>query len=675
MNMNLESNTISRRSFLKASGVVGAAGILAACGGSSSSTATSGAASGAVAAPNTTGATPLTEFITWESANRELESWNYLYSQMASDANVVSNLVDSLMSCDCYGKLVPAIASSWEHNEDSSVWTWHLREDVDWCDVNGEIKGHVTSKDFLVGLEWCLNAYKNEANNTSMPTSTVVGAEEYYEYTKELGDAAADLTYEDMLAQGVGVEAPDDYTITYTCLTPCPYFDSVASYSSFSPAPQELIDELGVDGFRAMDYSNMWYNGAYLIEEFIQQNTKSFIPNPNYYDADNHARFERVTVTMISDGTVTFQLYQNRELDEMDVGESTMTTIQSDPSSEYNAQLCEKRPKKYSYQMHWNYQKNNADGTLDNNWNKAIANTAFRQCLYRGLNLIPYYARTNKINPLKCENDFYTMPGVCYNTQGAEYTTLVEKKMYFAGEEYDGKTMKRMRGQDITALKAQAMEELTAIGVTFPVNCTYFIMSGSTTALDNATVLKQCFTDSLGDDFVVLDIQTYVSSQTQEVRNPQLQSFFANGWGADFADPSNFLGQEILHDDNAYYAQNYSNIAKVVKAGPADWQADLIAQYEEFTDKVNTAAAIIDDTDARYEAFAEAEACMLNYGLSCPQQYEVSWSLTHANDYSKINAMFGGFNYKYVDWETSEEAYTTEQYEAFAAAYDAATKA
>ena len=44
MNMNFESRSISRRSFLKASGVVGAASILAACGGSSSSTAASGTA-------------------------------------------------------------------------------------------------------------------------------------------------------------------------------------------------------------------------------------------------------------------------------------------------------------------------------------------------------------------------------------------------------------------------------------------------------------------------------------------------------------------------------------------------------------------------------------------------------------------------------------------------------
>ena len=33
-----------------------------------------------------------------------------------------------------------------------------------------------------------------------------------------------------------------------------------------------------MEGFRACDYTTMWYNGPYLMEEFIQGNTKSFIP-------------------------------------------------------------------------------------------------------------------------------------------------------------------------------------------------------------------------------------------------------------------------------------------------------------------------------------------------------------------------------------------------------------
>ena len=670
------SFNFDRRTFLKGAGAVGAASLLAACGEKSNNTGNGAAASGA-AAPNSTGATPLKEFISFESGNRELESWNMLYTQKAEDANVVTNLWDGLLSFDCYGKVVPAIASSWEHNEDATVWTFHLRDDVDWVDCNGEVKAHLTSKDFLVGFEWVMNAIKNEANNTSMPNDTIVGAYEYYELTKEAGDAAADMTYEDMLAAGVGIEAPDDYTLVFTCPSACPYFDTVAAYNSFYPVAPALIEELGVDGFRSCDNTTMWYNGPYVVEEYIQGNTKSYIPNPNYYDAANVSRFERFTVTMISDGSISLQLYQSRELDEVDLGESNITTIQSDPSNEYNQQLCEKRAKKFSYCFIFNYDKKNTDGTPDENWNKAIANKAFRQCFSKGMVLNKFFARYNPINPLKCENDFFTMKGLCYTSDGTDYTNLVAKEMGLDGEAYDGKTMKRLRANngDITELKKQAMEELSAIGVTFPVHCSYYILAGSTSALDSVTVLKQCFTDSFGDDFIVLDINTFVSSTMKEVVAPKLQSFVHMGWGADFGDPINFLTQIIVHDDNAYYSCNMTNIAGIVNNGPASYQKDLVAAYEKFTDLVNEGRAIVDDTDARYAAFAKAEAYFLDENLIFPTVYDITWCLTHVNEYSKINAMYGPCNYKAVNWETSEEAYTTEQYDEFAAAFDAATQA
>ena len=676
MSINFESHKLDRRSFLKGAGMVGAASLLAACGGKSDNGSSAASTSGA-AAPNTTGATPLKEFISFESGNRELESWNILYTQKAEDANVITNLWDGLLSFDCYGKVVPAIASSWEHNDDSTVWTFHLRDDVDWVDANGEVKDHLTSKDFLVGFEWVMNAYKNEANNTSMPNDTVAGAADYYEQTKAAGDAAADMTYEDMLAAGVGIEAPDDYTLVFTCKDPCPYFDTVAAYNSFYPVAPALLDELGIEGFRGCDNTTMWYNGPYVVEEYIQGNTKSYIPNPSYYDAANVSRFERMTITMISDGTISLQLYENRELDEVDLGESSIATIQADPSNEYNQQMCEKRPKKFSYCFIFNYDKRKTDGTADENWNKAIANKAFRQCFSKGLELSKFFSRYNPINPLKCENDFFTMSGLCYTTDGTDYTSLVAKELGLDGEKYDGKTMKRLRANngDITDLKKQAMDELSAIGVTFPVHCSYYILAGSTTALDSATVLKQCFTDSFGDDFIVLDIETFVSSTMKEVVAPKLQSFVHMGWGADFGDPINFLTQIIVHDDNAYYSCNMTNIEGIAENGAADYQKDLVAAYEQFTDLVNEGRVIVNDTDARYAAFAKAEAYFLEENLIFPTVYDVTWCLTHANEYSKINAMYGPCNYKAVNWETSEEAYTTEQYEEFAAAFDAATQA
>ena len=493
-----------------------------------------------------------------------------------------------------------------------------------------------------------------------------------YFYQADEAKAWADyFGYEADFGGGTALDLPRYYTMCNDLLHALEnYPEIIALHKAY--AEQELG---GIDATKAMNNETMWYNGPYTMTSYIQGNEKVFTKNPLYWDTECKL-FNTVTFKMVESSDVAFQLYQAGDLDYVGLTESALTTIARDPNNEYYDYLVPAVPSKYSYQMHFNYQKNNADGTPDVNWNKAIANTAFRQCFYRGLNLKAWFSRYNKINPLKCENDYYTMKGLCYNTQGVEYTTLVAKEMGFDAEKYDGETMIRLRanGGDISALKKQAMEELSAIGVTFPVHCYHYIKSGDTTALDTATVLKQCFSDSLGDDFVVLDIGTYVSSLYKEVRNVQLHSILQNGWGADFGDPVNFLGQEVLSDDNAYYAQTTSWIAAVEK-DPQDYQKELLADYQEFTDLVTEAKAIVTDTDARYAAFAKAEASMLNNALCIPCLYEVLWCLTHVNEYTKINAMYGPCNYKAVNWETSEEAYTTEQYEEFAAAFDAATQA
>ena len=51
-------------------------------------------------------------------------------------------------------------------------------------------------------------------------------------------------------------------------------------------------------------------------------------------------------------------------------------------------------------------------------------------------------------------------------------------------------------------LKKQAIEELSAKGVKFPVEMDYYIPAGSQLALDGATVLQENFAECLGDDYI-----------------------------------------------------------------------------------------------------------------------------------------------------------------------------
>ena len=605
----------------------------------------------------------LTELNTYETQARELETWNIHYSQAAQDLNVLCNLFDGLLTNDNHGNLKPNAAKSYETPDNGKTWIFTLNEGMTWVNKDGEVMADVKASDWVTGLEWILNYAKNDSYNVSMPAEMIVGANDYYEYTMGIDpEEAKALEADGVFAEMVGIVADDEAgTITYTLVDCLPYFPSVATYNCLYPLSIDLIDEIGVDGYRDITWEDMWYNGPYLVSYYEYQNQKVLVKNPTYWNADAK-RFDKVTIKMVESAATAYQLFKEGQLDHVSLDQATLQAIyDGTEDAEFMANLVESRPTKYSYQMHLVYNKNLEDGeTPDTNWNLAVANENFRKSLYYGLDLTNYFARTNAINPLSCQNFAYTGNGVAFTSDGTDYTKLVLAEM---GMAYDPETYTRVDAAKAAEYKAAAIEELTAKGVTFPIEIDYYISGASTVAAETAKVLENIFRDCLGDDYVVLVTKTY-TNLANEVRKPRKASFFINGWGADFADPINFLGQETYNDPQAYYSNNYS----FCNDNP---DADLAAAYQEFTDLVVAAKAITGDMDARYAAFAKAEACFLGHALVIPCNYEVTWELTKINNYTKVYSMYGMQAYRYVDWETSTVPYTTEQMADAAAAYTA----
>ena len=591
---------------------------------------------------------------------RELETFNILYSQRAEDGENLTNLVDGLLEVDTDGKLVPGIAEEWGTEDGGLTWTFKIRQGVKWVDVNGNEKADCTAQDFAAGLEWVMNFHKNNSSNTSMPLEMVKGAQEYYEYTKTLSEEEAfALNAEEgsKFREMVGLETPDDYTVVYHCITQKPYFDTLATYNSLYPISPAMVEELGGPaGVKSMNNENMWYNGAYTMTSYIHNNEKIFTKNPLYWDTECK-RFDTVTIKMVESNDISFQLYQNGEIDYVELSEAHINTIAKDPSNKYYDYMVPAVPSKYSYQFHFNFNKNKEDGTPDTNWNTAIANEAFRKSWYYGLNLSDYWKRTNAIDPMVCENNFYTMKGLVYTTDGTEYTELVKKELGLG--ETNGNTPARVDPAKAEEYKKQAIEELTALGVTFPVEVDYYISASNQVALDSANVMAQAFSDGLGDDYVKFNIKTYVSSVRNEVVQPHLHSFVTNGWGADYGDPQNYLGQEVYGNDNAYYSANYSYINEITEETPEN--KALLDTYKEYSAMVEAADAITDDLDARYAAYAKAEAYLLDHVLVLPCNYSIGWCLSKIDNDTKMYAMYGAQNEKIKNWATNSAGYSSEE--------------
>lgn len=607
------------------------------------------------------------DLVIYKSPSGELSTFNILYAQNGSDFSQLTNLMDPLLEINNHNQVIPCIAEEYGTDDNGLTWTFKIREGVKWVDMNGNEMADLTAQDFATAMEWILNFHKNESSQTSDFLIMLEGANEYYEYTKTLSEEEAfALTAEEgsVFKEMVGVETPDANTLIYRCIGSRPYWDSLST--CLWPMSQAMVDELGGPaGVKAMNNENMWYNGCYTMTSYVQGNEKIFTKNPLYWDQDCEL-FNTVTVKMVESNDTMYQLYQSGEIDTVTLTESNLKTIYDDPENPYHDYLVE-NPATGTYQIHFNYDKHLEDGTPDVNWNTAIANEAFRLSWYYGLDLTEYWKRTNSINPLSCENEFYSMTGLAYTSDGTDYTELVRQELGLP--EIDGQTVARLDADKAEQYKQQTIEELTALGVTFPVEMDLYITANNQTVMDHARVLQQVYSDCFGDDYIKLNIKSYVSNLISEVLTPKLHSFYEDSWVPDYGDPKTFLDQEVMGSDSAFYSNILTNINSVEES---EATKDLLETYRTFTDMVDQASQIYDDNDKRLQAFAEAEAYMIENALVIPSYYPVSLCLTKIDPYSTVNAIFAWQNGKMKNWETNADGYTTAEIEAIKAEYEAA---
>lgn len=559
------------------------------------------------------------------------------------------NFVDPLVTVNEYNVPQPCLAETWESNADETVWTFHLREGVTWTDYQGNYKGDVTSEDWLYGLEWVLNFWKNDSYNTTLPMSTIVGAREYYEYTRGLSEDEAWALGVDKLQEMVGIETPDDSTIVYTCINSCSYFDSLATCVFLYPLAKGQLDEVGVKNYKSIIPENLWYCGPYVIDEYLDNNSWTIVPNENYWD-DSVELFNSVTIVK-TDATSGWELFQLGELNyPLGLSASTVNQIKNDPTNEWYDYMAKQADNSVSWGLFFNYAKKNEDGTPDTDWNKAAANENFRQCFYYGLDLYNYLATIDPLDPESAARGTMTVFGLCKMSDGSDYTDLVYDALdYHPSENYSHQDLDKLADY-----KAKAMSELSAQGVSFPIHID--LWSGpSQSSVDTYTIVKEIFEDYLGTDFVEVELHSYVTSKTSEVYNPSYFSVEIQGYGALFSDPLTFLNQ-LCSDmsGNAEWSDLYGHISDCA-------DAETVALFEQFTQMVRDADAITGDHDARYKALAEAETFAIQHALMIPTHTPAGREITPVNTYSKIAAINDSQSTRYVNWQTNKDYFTADE--------------
>ena len=145
--------------------------------------------------------------------SEEIKTLNYLKTSETTEFGALANMIDSLVDYDKYGVVQPCLATEWKANEDNTVWTFKIRENVKWLTKDKKEYADVVAQDFVDGLKYVLDN-KNESETVDIAAGVVKNGSKFYK--GEITDFSQ-----------VGVKAIDEHTLEYTLEKPTPYFLSI----------------------------------------------------------------------------------------------------------------------------------------------------------------------------------------------------------------------------------------------------------------------------------------------------------------------------------------------------------------------------------------------------------------------------------------------------------------
>ena len=575
-------------------------------------------------------------------SSTDYSTLNYLYSFAAVDFQITANLVDGLVEQDNYGNIVPSLAESWEHNEDYTQWTFHLREGVQWMTSSKEVYAEVTADDFVYSAEFILDPAET-SNNLQSYTTMIEGAQEYYDAMATWRDGGS--VGEQPSFEGVGVKALDQYTVQYTMSKPVPYFTSVCCYAAFYPANRQFVESMSAqdDGTSSFgnNKDNFLYCGAFILDELTPGSIRRFSKNENYWDAED-VHFDQVNVLYYRDQESIYEAFTRGE-----ASYAPLLTTQAqrlhDEESEY---LIQKELDSSAYVIFMNNRTNYSEDT-----NAALSNVNFRRSLFYGIDRDMYNEVSNPINPASIEAFSYSGRGFVTAPDGTDYLDLGNSKQWQTSQ-FNLETAEQY--------KQQAIEELTAQGVSFPINLTLAVPAGNETRAQSARLLQEAI-QALGTDYVTVSFVEYTSATSTQQRRDGEFALTVGGWGPDYADPFNNLAS-IMTDGTM-------NNGTTMALGSSHWN------YPEFDEMVNAADQIV-DLQERYTAFANIEAWLNENAYYIPvYQSGGTYIVTSINEFTRPYAPTGIDDYKWKGIVGTDHAVTAEEHEQFRAEYEAGREA
>ena len=581
------------------------------------------------------------------------------------------NMVDGLVEFDNHSNIVPALAESWETSENGLVWTFHIRKGVYWYDYQGNQVAEVTANDWVAALKYVSTPLNNAF--TFAQVKVVKGAAEYYDALTAGQDADFST---------VGVKAVDDYTLEYTLERPTPYFLGGLAYVCWLPAYGPLIEATATETGSSFGISvdKVYSCGAFILTEWEPQVKQTFVKNANNWDAAR-VYIDRIEQTYNAEAASLAPVMVLRdEIDSANISNDILDDWKAN-NSDYLSKSRDDAMWHYFFSFDFKPTYDDEYGPVD--WMRCVLNSNFRHAIMSALDReFIVQGAVDQENPGALMQNSLTPAGSCYTDDGVDFANMPA----FDGIEDNYYNLDKAAGY-----KAAAMEELTAIGVTFPVTVVISYQSGEKNYENECILVKQQLEKALGTDFVKLELWAGPSENfLSETRSAGKYSFMRVRWGADYIDPQTWTDPFASYVDaetgvqlgNTYNRWNiiledeaFRTALTNISGNSLPGHVDEFLASEDFAEVrgiLQQYYALVDEginegvnLTKRFEKFAEAEATLINNAMLIPCYIgPAKYQVTKLNVFEGPYAACGYAKYMYKGMHLQDHFISLEEYEA-----------
>lgn len=459
--------------------------------------------------------------------------------------NVMNNVFEGLYRQGKDGEIVLGMAAEEPAiSKDGLTYTFKIKEEAVWS--NGE---PVTAHDFVYAWRRLVD-----------PETNGVGSHLIQDIVK---NATAVISGE-LNPSELGAVALDDKTLQVELTKPFTYFSNLLTLPVFFPQKEEFVAEMGYEYAKSSE--TLIYNGPFVLKEWDGTGLSwVYEKNEHYWDSDS-VRLNTINVDVVKETYTALNLYNNDLVDHILLTGEFIELEKNHPELEYI-------PTSSVYYLKFNQDKNGEPTPL--------ANKNIRKALAKAIDKSGFVE--NVLQNGSIEADGLVPESFAYDPEtGTDFRKQNGHLLIYNRQEAVELFKKGLEELGVEKLSLEIIGDDTQVG------------------RESLVYLQKNLMDVFPDLQINISNKPFYARLTAD--EEQDYDIQLAGWGADYADPINFLG--LFTTNNGNNNTGFSS--------------------ESYDALISGAEAIGVSPSERWNLLLEAEKELLNEGIIAPiyQEYK-----------------------------------------------------